>query len=154
MYDAARKEGLTLRIVSSYRTFAYQDNLFKSYVRNYGNAYAEKYSAHPRYSEHHTGLAIDINSVYTTFENSREYKWLKANAHKFGFIERYKKGQEYITGYSYEPWHYRYVGTDAAQIIFEKDITFEEYYAVYVYDGKYSIDKDRVWANVLQKYHK
>ena len=72
MYDAARKEGLNLRIVSSYRTFAYQDNLFKSYVRSYGNGYAEKYSAHPRYSEHHTGLAIDINSVYTTFENSRE----------------------------------------------------------------------------------
>lgn len=154
MYDAARKEGLTLRIVSSYRTFEYQDNLFNSYVRRNGTAYAEKYSAHPKYSEHHTGLAIDINSVYTTFEKSKEYKWLKENAHKFGFIERYKKGQEYITGYSYEPWHYRYVGIDAAKVIFEQDITFEEYYAVYVYDGKYSIDKDRVWANVLQKYHK
>ena len=154
MYDAAQKEGLTLRIVSSYRTFEYQDNLFKSYVRRNGIEYAEKYSAHPGYSEHHTGLSVDINSVYTSFERSKEYKWLKSNAHKFGFIERYKKGQEYITGYAYEPWHYRYVGTEAAKIIFEQDITFEEYYAVYVYDSRYSIDKDRVWANVLQKYHK
>ena len=154
MYDAAVKDGLQLKIVSSYRTEAYQRNLYNSYLRNYGFAYAEQYSAHPGYSEHQTGLAVDINSLYTTFENSREYAWLKAHAHEFGYIERYQKGKEYITGYSYEPWHYRYVGIDAAKIIHEQGITYEEYFASYIYSSDYSLDKDRAWANVLQHFHK
>lgn len=154
MFNSAAEKGLKLRIVSAYRTFEYQDRLFNSYKRNYGSDYAEKYSAHPGYSEHHTGLAVDLNSLYTTFEKSKEYAWLKDNAHLFGFIERYTRGNEYITGYAYEPWHYRYVGQEAAKIIYENNMTFEEYYAVYVYDCKYTLDKDRTWANVLQVFHR
>ena len=154
MYDAAAKEGIYLKMVSAYRTEDYQRNLYNSYVRNYGQAYAEKYSAQPGYSEHQTGLAVDINSLYTSFENSKEYAWLKQHAHEYGFIERYKKGREYITGYAYEPWHYRYVGTEAAKIIHDTNMTYEEYCAVYLYKSEYSLDKDRVWAKVLQIFHK
>ncbi len=153
MYDAAAKEGRLLKIVSAYRTEDYQRGLFNSYLRGNGAKYAEKYSAHPGYSEHQTGLAVDINSVYTSFERSAEYAWLRNHAHEYGFIERYKKGQEYITGYAYEPWHYRYVGEEAAKIIYENDITYEEYCAVYLYKSVYELDKDRTWANVLQYYH-
>ncbi len=153
MYDAAAKEGLQLKIVSSHRTETYQRNLYNSYLRNYGENYAEKYSARPGYSEHQTGLAVDINSLYTTFENSKEYAWLKNHSYEFGFIERYEKGEEYITGYAYEPWHYRYVGCDAAKIIHEQDITYEEYYAVNIYKSDYSTDKDKTWLNVIQHYH-
>ena len=153
MYDAAASKGLRLKIVSSYRTEDYQRRLYNSYLAGYGKEYAEKYSAQPGYSEHQTGLAVDINSVYTTFENSKEYAWLKDHAHEFGFIERYKKGQEYITGYSYEPWHYRYVGIDAAKIIYQQGITFEEYYAVYLYKSDYTTDKDRTWINVINYYY-
>ena len=154
MYDAAAKEGILLKIVSAYRTEAYQRNLFNSYVRSSGYDYAEQYSAHPGYSEHQTGLAVDINSLYTSFENSKEYEWLKNHAHEYGFIERYKKGREYITGYAYEPWHYRYVGEEAAKIIRENNMTYEEYCAVYLYNSEYSLDKDRVWANVLPYFYK
>ena len=154
MYDAAAKEGLYLKIVSSYRTEDYQRGLYNSYLKNNGFAHAEKYSARPGYSEHQTGLAVDINSLYVSFENSKEYKWLKEHAHEYGFIERYQKGKEYITGYAYEPWHYRYVGIDAAKIIHEQNITFEEYYAKYVYKSAYSLNADRTKTNVLEFYHK
>ncbi len=153
MYDAAAKEGLRLKIVSAYRTESYQRNLYNSYVRRNGKAYAEKYSAHPGYSEHQTGLAVDINSVYTSFEKSKEYAWLKKHAHEYGFIERYQKGKEYITGYSYEPWHYRYVGKQSAEIIHSSNITYEEYCAVYLYKSVYKHDKDRTWVNVISYYH-
>ncbi len=153
MYTAAANERRYLKIVSAYRTEAYQRNLYNSYLRNNGLSYAAAYSAQPGYSEHQTGLAIDINSVYTSFEKSAEYTWLKNHAHEYGFIERYKKGREYITGYAYEPWHYRYVGKEAAAIIREKDITYEEYYAVYLHKSPYFTDKDRTWANVVRFYY-
>lgn len=152
MYDAAARENLYLKIVSAYRTETYQKNLYNSYVNNYGTQYAENYSARPGHSEHQTGLAVDINSLYTSFANSPEYKWLKDNAHKFGFIERYKKGCEHITGYAYEPWHYRYVGVDAAQIMYEKNITFEEYYSEYLNKSEYTTDDDKLWAEVVRYY--
>lgn len=152
MYDAAEKENCYLKIVSAYRTEEYQKNLYNSYSQNYGTQYAEAYSARPGHSEHQTGFAVDINSLYTTFENSAEYAWLKNNAHKYGFIERYKKGSEHITGYAYEPWHYRYVGVDAATAIHEQNITFEEYHSKYIYKSKYELNKDKTWANVIRYY--
>ena len=154
MYNAAEKEGVYPKIISSYRTENYQHNLYNSYVRRYGANYAQKYSARPGYSEHQTGLAVDINSLYTSFENSKEYAWLKNNAHKFGFIERYPKNKEFITGYAYEPWHYRYVGVDAATAIHQQNITYEEYHAAYLYNSPYSLDKDRTWENVVLKFYR
>ncbi len=132
MADAAKKEGLSMRVVSAYRTQDYQRNLYNSRVRTTGQVNADNYSARPGYSEHQTGLAVDINSTKFSFEYSPEYKWLLKHAHEYGFILRYPKGKEWITGYSFEAWHFRYVGVDAAKIIYEEGITYEEFYARYI----------------------
>ena len=92
-------------------------------------------SARPGHSEHQTGLAVDVmgsNNDYDEFEKSIEFSWMKENAHKYGFILRYPKGKENITGFKYEPWHYRYVGLITATRIFKENITLEEYYNKYL----------------------
>ena len=132
MSDAAKAEGLSMKVISAYRTEDYQRNLYNNKVRTTGKINADNYSARPGHSEHQTGLAVDISSTKGTFEYTAEFKWLQKHAHEYGFILRYPKGKEWITGYSYEPWHYRYVGTDVATIIFEEGITYEEYYAKYI----------------------
>ena len=132
MSDAAKKEGLKIYNVSGYRSYDTQEYLYNNYVSRDGKEKADTYSARAGTSEHQTGLATDINSVSSKFENTKEFKWLKDNAHKYGFILRYPKGKEHITGYMYEPWHYRYVGKDVAKIIYENDFTYEEYYVNYV----------------------
>ena len=132
MRDAAKKEGLSMIVVSAYRTEDYQRNLYNSRLRSSGIVYADNYSARAGHSEHQTGLAIDIGSTSTSFEYSAEFKWLQKHAHEYGFILRYPKGKEWITGYAYEPWHYRFVGIDAAKIIYDEGITFEEYCSKYI----------------------
>ena len=132
MSDAAKKDGLSMKVLSAYRTENYQRNLYNNKVRTTGRVNADNYSARPGHSEHQTGLAVDISSTKGTFEYTPEFKWLQKHAHEYGYILRYPKGKEWITGYSYEPWHYRYVGVDAAKIIYEEGITYEEYYAKYV----------------------
>ena len=132
MSDAAKKDGLSMKVLSAYRTENYQRNLYNNKVRTAGRVNADNYSARPGHSEHQTGLAVDISSTKGTFEYTPEFKWLQKHAHEYGYILRYPKGKEWITGYSYEPWHYRYVGVDAAKIIYEEGITYEEYYAKYV----------------------
>ena len=100
-----------------------------------GSDYAEHCSAKPGHSEHQTGLAVDVegsNHDYDDFENSKEFAWMKKNAHLFGFILRYPEGKTTITGFKYEPWHYRYVGKDVAKIIYEENLTLEEYYDKYI----------------------
>ena len=135
MSDEAKKDGLKIQNVSGYRSYWDQDYIYKNYVSRDGQAKADTYSARAGTSEHQTGLATDINSVSSKFENTKEFKWLSENAYKYGFILRYPKGKEHITGYMYEPWHYRYVGIDVANIIHEMDITFDEYYATYILKG-------------------
>lgn len=137
MWNAAKKEGLTMLVVSAYRTENYQRNLYNNKVRTSGKVYADNYSARAGHSEHQTGLAIDIGSTRTSFEYTAEYKWLQNHAHEYGYILRYPKGKEWITGYAYEPWHYRYVGVDAAEIIHKEGITYEEYYAKYISENKF-----------------
>ena len=132
MANAARKEGLSMLVVSAYRTESYQRGLYNNKVATAGKVYADNYSARPGHSEHQTGMAIDIGSTEGVFEYTPEFKWLQQHAHEYGFILRYMKGKEWITGYSYEPWHYRYVGTDVAKIIHDEGITYEEYYAKYI----------------------
>lgn len=132
MSEAIKKDGLSMRVVSAYRTENYQRNLYNNRVRTTGRINADNYSARPGHSEHQTGLAVDIGTTKGVFEYTPEFKWLQNHAHEYGFILRYPKGKEWITGYSYEPWHYRYVGVDAAKIIYEEGITYEEYYAKYV----------------------
>ena len=126
----AYKKGLKIIVVSAFRAYSYQKNLYNKYVIENGLDYADRCSARAGHSEHQTGLAIDImgsNNDYNKFHESKEFNWMINNAHKYGFILRYPKGKEHITGFKYEPWHYRYVGIEAASIIHEKKITLEEY---------------------------
>ncbi len=127
----AKSKGLNLRAISTYRTYDYQEKLYTNYVKNDGVKKADTYSARPGFSEHHTGLAIDIDNIkksYLEFENTKEFNWIIENAYKYGFILRYPKDKVDITGYIYEPWHYRYVGIKVASYIKENNISFEEYY--------------------------
>ena len=132
MIDDAKKSGYNLNVISGYRTEQYQNTLFNNSVKRNGLEHALKYSAKPGHSEHQTGYAVDLNFAEESFENTKEYAWLKENSYKYGFIERYPKEKEFITGYSYEPWHYRYVGIEASTIIYKQNITFEEYHAKYI----------------------
>lgn len=132
MINAAKKEGYNLKVISGYRTESLQNTLFSNSKNRNGLKHALLYSAKPGHSEHQTGYAVDLNTVVESFKNTKEYTWLKENAYKYGFIERYPEGKEFITGYGYEPWHYRYVGIDASSIIQKEQITFEEYHIKYL----------------------
>ena len=126
MWKAANQQGLRLLVNSSYRTFEDQQNEYD--MSN------DDYASRPGFSEHQTGLALDIvtdNIIGNEFENTDEFKWLQENAHLYGFILRYPKDKEYITGYNYESWHYRYVGKDLATKVKESGLTYDEYYAYY-----------------------
>lgn len=139
MFEKLSQDAIDLgyRIVatSTYRDYDYQEKLFQEYKKEKGEEYALECSAKAGHSEHQTGLAVDVagsNDDYDDFEKSIEFSWMKENAHKYGFILRYPKGKEKITGFKYEPWHYRYVGTEVAHIIYEENITLEEYYQKYL----------------------
>lgn len=127
--------GLHLVNASPYRSYQTQKNLYARYRTQYSEATTDRFSARAGYSEHQTGLALDViapGGTLNGFKNTQQFVWMRDNAHRFGFILRYGDGMEYITGYKFEPWHYRYVGVDAATFIYENDLTFEEYYAYYV----------------------
>ena len=131
--EDAKEKGYRIIVVSAYRSYTYQEKLFDYYVKEKGLNYALNCSAKPGHSEHQTGLAIDVegsNFDYDLFEQSIEFDWMKKNAYKYGFILRYPKGKEHITGFKYEPWHYRYVGEKVAKYIYENNLTFEEYFEV------------------------
>jgi D-alanyl-D-alanine carboxypeptidase len=119
---------LDIKIASAYRTFSYQEKLYNDYFKEFGLE-TDTFSAKPGTSEHQTGLAIDImktNDTYENFGNTKEHLILLNKAHLYGFIFRYPKGKESITGYKYEPWHLRYVG-ECAEIIYKENLTLEEY---------------------------
>ena len=128
MCRRAAKDSITLWNRSAYRSDTVQRELFENAVMRSGIKSAEQFSARPGHSEHQTGLTADINSIHHSFGNTPESAWLKENAHRYGFIERYPAGKESITGYRYEPWHYRYVGKKTATYIYQHKITLEEYY--------------------------
>ena len=135
MFNAAKKENLTLIINSSYRSYEDQEEIYQYYKKLKGEEYADKIAARLGHSEHQTGMAVDIQtygSNSSTFEDFEEFKWLQNNARKYGFILRYPKNKEYLTGYEYESWHYRYVGIEVATYIHENNITFDEYYAYFL----------------------
>ena len=126
MWNKANEEDLVLIVNSSYRTLEDQQNM-------YDNS-NDDYASRPGFSEHQTGLALDIityNILGNEFENTKEFKWLEKNAHKFGFILRYPKDKTYLTGYAYESWHYRYLGIELATKVYESKLTYDEYYAYY-----------------------
>ncbi len=122
--------GLSIRAISSYRTFDYQKGLYDNYVSVNGIEEADTYSARPGFSEHETGLATDVmgsNGNYTKFDETNEYTWVINNAHNYGFVIRYPENKEEITKYKFESWHLRYVGKDAATYMHENNLCLEEY---------------------------
>ncbi|MDP4098550.1 M15 family metallopeptidase [Paenibacillus sp. P96] len=134
LFAAAKKDGIKLRAVSGYRSYARQKTIYNNNVKTKGLEYASRVSAVPGMSEHQTGLAIDVsspsvgNALEESFGSSKEGKWLAKHAPEYGFVIRYPKGQEAITGYVYEPWHIRYIGPDLAKDAASKGLTLEEYF--------------------------
>ncbi len=133
LFKAAEENGLELLAQSGYRSYDTQVSIFAYNAEQRGEEEANKTSSKPGQSEHQTGLSMDVTSPEVNYElveafgETKEGKWLADNAHKYGFIIRYLKGKEQITGYQYEPWHLRYVGTDHAKKIHAQGITLEEY---------------------------
>ncbi|MDD2190044.1 MAG: M15 family metallopeptidase [Eubacteriales bacterium] len=133
MVEKAAEENIEIRMTTAYRSYDFQKLLYENYVANEGQEAADTFSAKPGQSEHQTGLAADVSSLSVDYELSDDYgnmaegKWLAENADQFGFIIRFPKGKEHITGYRYEPWHIRYVGIPAAKEIREHDLTLEEF---------------------------
>lgn len=132
MKNDASAIGLEIYIASGYRSFEYQKGLYDKYVNNDGKEAADTYSARAGHSEHQTGLSFDLNSINSSFAATNEGRWVNENAHLYGFIIRYPKGKEHITGYKYEPWHLRYVGVNLAEKLYNKGewITMEEYFGI------------------------
>ena len=145
MINAASAGGAPLTPGSGYRSYAVQKTVYDSYVAKDGQALADTYSARPGYSEHQTGLTMDFIPIEDSFAGTKQDKWLQANAHKYGFVLRYPADKTSITGYMYEPWHYRFIGVDPATEMKEKGITtLEEYYGVPggLYQGQDNIPID------------
>ncbi len=135
MASAAKEQGYTINVSSAYRSYEYQKGLYDNYVEKDGVELADTYSARPGFSEHQTGLVVDIDNGtvdYNNFESTEEFKWMQENAQNYGFILRYPKNKECITGYNYESWHYRYVGKQIATFIKNNNLTYDEYYARYI----------------------
>lgn len=125
--------GLNIYIRSGYRTYESQVEVYEEYLSLYGKNYVAKYVAYPGFSEHQTGLAMDIKaSSSNVFANTKESDWLQDNAYKYGFILRYTKSLEEVTGYQSEAWHYRYVGLEIATYIHENKMSFDEYYVKFL----------------------
>lgn len=127
MQKAAKKDGIDLWICSGFRSYETQKYLYESYVLRDGQEAADRYSARPGYSEHQTGLAIDINNASRSFVGTKEAKWIEKHCAEYGFLLRYPKNKESVTGYMYEPWHVRYLGKELAKNITNSKLTLEEY---------------------------
>lgn len=142
MFSEAQDDNIILYGVSGYRSYARQKEIYDKNVRMRGSQATNKVSAAPGHSEHQTGLAMDISSkslggrLTEQFGNTTEGKWVAENCYQYGFIIRYPENMEQITGYSYEPWHLRYVGTEISEYIHSENITLEEYYG-YTLDEYY-----------------
>nr|WP_318540544.1 D-alanyl-D-alanine carboxypeptidase family protein [Terribacillus saccharophilus] len=134
LFAASQKDGMELVAASGYRSEERQKEIYENNVATQGQEETDKVSSRPGRSEHQTGLAIDLTSaemalaLEETFIDTDEGKWLAEHAHEYGYIIRYPEGKSDITGYSYEPWHIRYVGKDLAKQIYEEDTTLEEHF--------------------------
>lgn len=137
LFSAADKDGVKLSVLSAYRSYDYQVSLYNGYVSKSGAATADQESARPGYSEHQTGLAVDISAqnnncnLEACFGSTAEGEWLATNAYKYGFLLRYPADKTAVTGYEYEPWHFRYVGTALSTELQKQHIeTLEEFFGV------------------------
>lgn len=133
MCDASTEAGLHLGTTSSYRSYKDQQDVYNYYLKVNGQDYVNKYVAKPGFSEHQTGLALDVKSVYASpFKTTKEYTWMINNSYKYGFILRYPDNTKDITGYNSESWHFRYVGVEIATYIHENNLTYDEYFAIFM----------------------
>lgn len=132
MQAAAKVDGLNIYISSGFRSYSYQKTLYNNYVNRDGVTVADTYSARAGHSEHQSGLAFDVNTINDSFANTEEGKWLNDNCYKYGFILRYPNGKSDETGYQYEPWHFRYVGVELAEKLYNNGnwITVEDYFGI------------------------
>ena len=130
MQNAAAQDGISLFIVSGYRSYSDQDAIYARYVYNDGRENADTYSSRPGHSDHQTGYTFDLNSLAQSFANTAEGKWLAEHCADYGFIIRYPEGKEAYTGYMFEPWHVRYIGKEKAKAITASGLSFEEYYCI------------------------
>ena len=137
MAEAAKGEGMELVAFSGFRSYEYQKSLYDRYVKRDGKDAADRYSARPGYSEHQTGLAFDIGEkgkedlwLTNAFGETKAGQWLAQNSHKYGFILRYPKGKEQVTGFMHESWHFRYLEGDLATKVYEAGVTLEEYLGI------------------------
>ncbi len=130
MFAAAKEQGLSFWVKSGYRSYVDQYIIYNDYVARDGVAAADRYSARPGHSEHQSGLAFDLNSLTAAFADTPEGIWLAENCHKYGFIIRYPKDKEEITGYMYEPWHVRYLGVEKATEVYESGLCLEEFLGI------------------------
>lgn len=131
-YDmqAAASEGISLWILSSYRSYDDQEVIYNRYVAQDGRDAADTYSSRPGHSDHQTGYTFDLNSLEQDFQYDPAGQWLEKNCYKYGFIIRYPKGKDSSTGYMYEPWHVRYIGVDLATKVTESGLSLEEYFGI------------------------
>ena len=137
MIRAAADDGIALFIVSGYRSYDTQEAIYNRYVSQWGQEYTDRVSARPGHSEHQTGLAYDLNSLERAFADTKEYEWLQLNCAEYGFILRYLEDSEWATGYSYEPWHYRYIGDKVlAREIMESGVSLEEFSGLITQEGQ------------------
>ena len=138
MASTAINNGTPIYGQSAYRPYSMQESLYNNMVASSGQAYADDDTARPGHSEHQTGLAIDVSSTkggnMLSFENTDSFTWMQNNAHKYGFILRYPKDKNNITGFMYESWHYRYVGVKVATDMHDNypNLTYEEYYYKFI----------------------
>lgn len=116
MLNEAEKNSLEFMISSAYRSYAYQERIYSYYVSLYGREKTDKFSARPGTSQHQLGTALDFGSISEEFADTDEGKWLFKNSYKFGFSLSYPEGYEKITGYNYEPWHYRYITPEGCML--------------------------------------
>ena len=136
MWNAANEDGFYLMAYSGYRSTEHQKKIYNEYLNKNGINYADSIAARPGYSEHSTGLALDIYSKTCSqaslFKDTKAYQWLLNNSYKYGFILRYPEGKSKLTGYNFESWHYRYVGVELAEKVYNSGLTYDEYYAFYI----------------------
>lgn len=135
LFDDALDDGVSLAATSGYRSFDFQARLYSARHEQQGTESTDEFAARPGYSEHQTGLAVDVISIDNPecimgecFHETPEFEWLEDTAQDYGFVIRYPEGAEHITGFAYEPWHLRYVGPETAEEVVELDITLEEYW--------------------------
>jgi len=142
--DAAKADGVTLLFSSTFRSWTYQQGLYQRYVKADGQEAADRYSARPGHSQHQLGTVIDFGSITEAFADTKAGKWMKENAWKYGFSLSFPEGEEAVTGYMWEPWHFRYIGPDTMALQRDFFGDSQQRTLEFLHDNKAQIEAFRV----------